>query len=435
MVKDAIASALLVSAAAAFAVVSTPSRPESGLAVAAASGRMDLRPDPNHRMILGVNVHRSRSAFDPALATKLQTSLGLPSSRDEVGQSLLKSSALLQRSIRLSTPLQRSGGSGDTPDVVTFTGGGSQQFAHGLPLTSADRTSFVGFLGAVGSQVASGGQLLELWNEWNLPTPLRAAGSVDSYGQLVRSAVPMIRKQAPNSKILIGAIGNDFQQTPLGPRFGGWTDAFLKTGLWKMGDGLSVHLYGNCMNGVDRQPIAFIARLADIQRKIRQANGGKSFPIYVTEVGWPERVGRCGFSGDERRDYSAQFLMLAQALDFVDGVWIYELTDSPGSPNDLEAHFGLANADYDLKSDSCGAREVAAILKAGHIRRASIDKGVVTILFDEHEPFQSAVWTADGSSKEMSLPEGSTWRPLCSADGWSSTSTIDLSSRPIFVRK
>jgi len=435
MVKNAIASAFLASAAAACAVVTAPWKPESGLAQAAATGSMDLRPDAHHRMILGVNVHRSRPGFDLDRAQRLQASLGLPSSRDEFGQSLLKSPALMQRSMSLSAVSGEAAATVGSSDVLTLTGGGSQQFAKGLPLSDADRASFAGFLGTISGKMAANGSLFEIWNEWNLPTPLRAAGSVATYEQLVRASVPVIRKQAPQSRILIGAIGNDFQPTLQGPRFGAWTDAFLKTGVWKMGDGLSVHIYANCMSGVDRQPVALIARLLDIESKIKQANGGKSFPIYVTEVGWPELVGRCGFTDEERRDFAAQFLLMAQGLDFVGGVWIYELIDSPGKPNDLETRFGLATADYDLKQDSCGVREATAILKTGRVRRVSVDNGVTTVMFDGSLPFQSAVWTTDGSVQKMTLPAGSTWRPLCSGDGWSAASTIDLTSRPIFIRK
>lgn len=435
MVKHAIASALLVSAVAAFAVVTTPSDRESDLARSATQGKIDLRADPGHQMILGVNVHRSRSGFNPTSTAQLQARLGLTSSRDEVGQSLLKSPALLKRSISLSARSHQPGDGFGMGDVVTLTGGGSQQFSRGLPLTDVDRASFVSFLDTVATEVGSGGQLLEIWNEWNLPTRLRAAGTVESYAQLVRASVPVIRKQAPNSKILIGAIGNDFVPTMQGPRFGGWTDGFLKTGLWKIGDGLSVHLYGNCMNGVDRQPIAFIARLLDIEKKISQANNGQSFPIYVTEVGWPDRVGRCGFSNEERQNFQAQFLLMAQALNFVKGVWIYELIDSPGEPNDLEAHFGIAKSDYELKPDSCGIQEISSILKRRSITRVTIDNGVVTVLFDQSLPLASAMWTADGSPRKLTLRNSSQWRPLCSAGGWSTSATIDLTSRPIFIRR
>ena len=180
--------------------------------------------------------------------------------------------------------------------------------------------------------------MLEIWNEWNLPTQLRKAGSAASYSALVDGTVPVLRNAFPHSTILAGAIGNDFVKNSGSTTYWGWTRDYLAGGSWKKADGLSVHLYANCMAGVARQPISMMQRLNTLDGLVRAANGGHSFPLYVTEVGWPGQHAACGFNEAERAAFPAQFLLMAEADPFVRGVWFYELRDGSGDRNDMEKH-------------------------------------------------------------------------------------------------
>lgn len=395
--------------------------------------RVVIAPHQQAQKTIGVGIHRGAPGFDADRTRILLDHFGFDAVRDEVGEAgdndvLPGEIGPAGRNDPLAAYYRRSG------TVLTITGGGSRQYRHGMPIQQADRDSYTRFAAEVAGRLAGSQAMLEVWNEWNLPTPLREAGAVGTYEDILRQVVPAMRAASPDAVILTGAVGNDFR------RAGGeivsweWTRALLRGDAWKLGDGFSVHIYANCMSGVERTPWAMWRRLKLVETALASANGGRDVPLYITEVGWTERVGSCGFSPEERVSFPAQFLFYIHAMPAVRGVWLYELQDRPGRDNDLETGFGLATHDYHVKPDSCGLRETIRLLKDHSLRALTIDGGLARADLRSASGAELRVlWAIDDRQPvRVSVPDSRAARRLCSAE--TLTGSVPVGIRPVVVR-
>jgi hypothetical protein len=383
-------------------------------------------------MIIGVGIHREFTGFDAYRSDEVLRQMGFESVRDDIGQSSGNATGGLLRSLALGGTLSSPLRSSSNTNVFIVSGGGSRQFANGIPLTAQERSTYYHFLNELGRFMSATQPILEIWNEWNLPTKLRTAGSAASYSALVDGAVPVLRNAFPRSTILSGAIGNDFVKTTGSTRFWDWTRGYLADGSWKKADGLSVHLYANCMAGIARQPISLVQRLNILDGMVRAANGGRSFPLYITEVGWPEQHASCGFNEAERAAFPAQFLLMAEAIPAIRGIWFYELRDGTGNRNDMENTFGFAAFDYQIKPSSCPLVQTIALLKTYRVNKVNIANGVATASLRSNAGVMSVVWSADGEPHRMPLPAGSHAKSLCAGPGTNSA-MIDLTILPQII--
>lgn len=392
-----------------------------------------IAPDQQGRKMIGVGIHRAAPGFDAEKTRVLLDHFGFDAVRDEVGEAgnntvLPGEIGPAGRNDPLGAYYRRPG------TVLTITGGGSRQYRHGMPVEAADRESYTRFATEVAQGLAGSPAILEIWNEWNLPTSLREAGAVHTYEDILRQVVPAMRAANPDAVILTGSVGNDFR------RAGGeivswdWTRALLRGDAWKLGDGFSVHIYANCMSGVQRTPWAMWQRLKVLETELASASGSRDVPLYITEVGWPERIGSCGFSPEERISFPAQFLFYIHAMPTVRGVWLYELQDRPGRDNDLETGFGLATHDYQAKPDACGLRETMRLLKEHSLRALTIDGGLVRAdLRSASGRVLRALWAIDDQQPvrvSVSPPAGA--KRLCSDDML--TGDLLVGIRPVLVR-
>lgn len=383
-------------------------------------------------MVIGIAVHRERSDFDAARSDDLVRRLGFSSIRDEIGQSADNAPGGLVRSLARGGPLSSPLRSTNKANLFAITGGGSRQFQQGIPVNPSERASYYRFIAGLGQRIGADRPMLEIWNEWNLPTSLRKSGSAASYSDLVRGAVPTLRQAFPGSVILAGSIGNDFASSLGTTSYWNWTRDYLAGGSWKQADGLSVHIYANCMAGMARQPVAMIQRLMELDGMVRAANANRSFPIYVTEVGWPEQHGACGFSQAERTAFPAQFLVMAEAMPFVRGVWLYELRDGSANRADMENTFGLANPDYTIKPSTCATAEIIALLKSYRVSGVEIKGGTAIASLQSSEGSLTLAWSADGAEHRMPLPQGAHARALCSTQD-AGGGPIDLTILPRII--
>lgn len=395
--------------------------------------RIVVAPHQQAQKTIGVGIHRVAPGFDAEKTRILLDHFGFDAVRDEVGEAgdnnvLPGEIGPAGRNDPLAAYYRRSG------TVLTITGGGSRQYRHGMPIEPADRESYTRFATEVARRLAGSPTILEVWNEWNLPTPLREAGAPHTYEEILHQVVPPMRAASPGAVILTGSVGNDFR------RAGGeivsweWTRALLEGEAWKLGDGFSVHIYANCMRGVQRTPWAMWQRLKALQTALASANGGRDVPLYITEVGWPERTGACGFSPEERVSFPAQFLFYIHAMPSVRGVWLYELQDRPGRRGDLETVFGLVTHDYLVKPDTCGVRETIRLLKQYSLGTLTIDGGLARADLRSASGSELRVlWAIDDQQPvRVSVPASMAARRLCSPE--TLTGSLLVGIRPVLLR-
>lgn len=260
--------------------------------------------------------------------------------------------------------------------LITLTGGGSRRFIGGMPLTEPDVTAFRNF--ATRSAKAFGPTpIFEIWNEWNLPTRMRPAGEVPSYIRVAKATYRALKATNKDAVVLVGAVGNDIGTGPFRPDRLKWLDAALSQGLLQTADGLSIHLYNNCGQYRAASLADMLWRIDYIHEMVLRKTG-RSYPIYITEVGWPTSkslVSKCGYPPQQSATQAARFLLAASAMPYVRGVWLYEYADRPRASG-LEGQFGRKSANGEPKAQNCDLSGVVRIIRSSTRRSLEVVDGI-----------------------------------------------------------
>jgi hypothetical protein len=112
-------------------------------------------------------------------------------------------------------------------------------------------------------------------------------------------------------------------------------------------DGLSLHHY--VFDKEPSNPEQLAPWLQSLHADIGSRLNGRDLPIYITEVGWPTHFGRKRTSPDLVAAYLSRLFFSLRTLDFVKGIWWYDLRDDGPDPFRLEDNFGLVGSAYSPK--------------------------------------------------------------------------------------
>lgn len=235
-----------------------------------------------------------------------------------------------------------------------FYDGGSQ------PVSKRAIDAFKKYAKLVDTETRSISPTIEIWNEWNIgagTVPKVRFSSPDSYVALVKSTSEALRENGFKGTILGGAVGEDQPDWP-------WLREAIQMGLLNYVDGISIHLYNHSHSKNKRGAPEFIHRIKLLDESIRPHNHDKSFPIYVTEVGWPNHLGRHSVSQDEAAREAEALLNEAIKLPYLKGIWFYELMDGGDNPFEREHNFGILTRDGKEKPISCAIRHWGKVQSA-----------------------------------------------------------------------
>ncbi|WP_354697384.1 hypothetical protein DSM112329_03009 [Paraconexibacter sp. AEG42_29] len=222
---------------------------------------------------------------------------------------------------------------------------GGQAAAVTPPADPATYGQFAAFLARrYGSRLAG----IEVWNEPNLTSFWSAPDAALAYARLLKAAYPLIKRAAPATPVLAGALA-------------GGDAAFLQrlydAGINGFYDVLSVHPYND-----GRDPEALIdARWASATflqglraiRAARDARGDRT-PVWLSELGWNTSTLRGslwldGVSPDQQADYLVRSLAMLQTatwgIDIASGVFVYRLRDIGVDADDPQHNYGLTGFD------------------------------------------------------------------------------------------
>ncbi|SFQ31905.1 hypothetical protein SAMN05216330_1266 [Bradyrhizobium sp. Ghvi] len=261
------------------------------------------------------------------------------------------------------------------------------------PSTDEARRRFTTYAAAAARSVAAQRPIFELWNEWNLAAKKDAAFSVENYLALAKVVQPAVKQAAPGSPLVVGAIGDDPGWT--------WTQRMLQSGILQYADGASIHLYNFCMGPAKRTSAEVVERLNAFHRLVSDASGNPTFPIYVTEAGWPTATNKCGVNEQAQADNMAQLILWAStASSWLKGIWLYELKDSGANPSDLEHNFGLYHFDNSPKPSACAVRDAWAFIRSStSAQEKKLPGGVVSIVASTPAGQRIAIWSGDPSRR------------------------------------
>jgi len=391
---------------------------------------------------LGVGVHLGtyvdRPIQTPAQTNRAVAQFGFNAIRDDLGQSkyeMDKKAGAPGKTKALQTLLATLP-PGVRP-VLALTSGDSMLFGGGLPLDQASRQSYADFAGAAAADYKIYNPIFEIWNEWNLGggSKNRVHGDPSSYVSLAEAAYSSIKRASPNSTVLVGSLASDIDPDRRLNRDWVWMTQAVNSGILKYGDGISVHIYNTCRPQDQRTPAEMIRRLSRLDTLLKQNNGGREYPIYVTEVGWPGQAKGCGFTPEQIRSYSSQFLLSLPHIKSVKGVWLYELKDSGSDPNNLEHSFGLMDYNYREKPSACGVREAMSILSKNTLTGYSTNAdGMTQVNYAGNDGEIHIVWTADErKTVNLSIPPGMSARHICSTERLPAGGVVTLGIEPVIL--
>lgn len=399
--------------------------------------------DANHPYMLGVGVHHGTFIETPrynvGLTQEALHTYGFQSFRDDFGWSFLEGNPtpdFPQQLLRLKTVIQ--GMMGSAVPVLALTSG-SPLFNDGvLPVTPQAQDSYAAFTARAAKLLNKYQPILEIWNEWNLGTGTRAhkPGTAADYVALAKKAHSAIEQAVPGSQILVGGMGTDVDPMPLMHRPWVWTREAIGLGLLDAGTGMSVHLYNICKTGDQRRPVELIDRLQQLDSLIRESRPA-GYPLYVTEVGWPDRLKTCGYSDEEQISFSSQFLFWATKFPTLKGVWLYELKNNGADQNDIEDRFGLLDNAYKKKPYICGVTDSwSALSHAKFTAEHRQPDGSVDIEFDVAGQKMDAMWLGTAAAKaSFVIPAGRQAKYICEDETYKSGTQVDLRDRPLVVTK
>lgn len=271
------------------------------------------------------------------------------------------------RSVKTLEATQRLAKLGLTPLLIASYGnrlydGGSQ------PYSDQGREAFANYASFAAKQLNA--PFVEIWNEWNIgggTKPRISSGSVNDYLKLSQEVYKKIKLTNPKAKVLVGALGDDYPNWK-------WAREAMAAGLLKVADGLSVHLYNYALSREKGGAEELIRRLDALANISKEYNGGSYFPIYITEVGWPNHIGLTRTTEEDASRDAGLLLLLAKARAHIKGIWFYEYRDSGNDPLEKEHHFGLVTIQNQEKPVSCTIKTFSKLLRNASYFQEFTDK-------------------------------------------------------------
>ena len=375
---------------------------------------------------LGAGLHLGQGKHEASMALASLRVLGLSSFRDEIYWSRFEDIDGNFRVDRIPGELRKALTDPRLgPKSMVILGYGNDRYdGGGRPVTDRGRTAFARYALEVARNFPQIGYL-ELWNEWNHAIGVKdgSKGNAEDYLRLVSVVAPALRNSGTKSKIVVGGLADDLPDWP-------FAQALVQKGILKYADAFSVHLY-NYSAGGRAVPQEMFDRLKRLQEILRAGNGGKDFPIMVTEMGWPTHEGKLGTSEAQSGAFISQFMFEATGFPWLHGVWIYELFNSGKNSNEREHNFGILKGDGAVKAGTCTIRESLDLLKnaqfvergttkgrARWIRFRGIEKSFVIVYSPDRNGEHEALVALGASNSIRSTCGETAATTSATTDGW-----------------
>ncbi|EFA82845.1 hypothetical protein PPL_04540 [Heterostelium album PN500] len=221
-------------------------------------------------------------------------------------------------------------------------GNGNQHYNNGQKPQGTNITvAFTNYVQWVVNKYKGKVQFYEVWNEWDLDDPGNP-NTATHYMQLANAAIPVIRANDPNAKILGGCITSDGMDQLFG-------DRVIQQGLATKVDGLSIHPYNFC-GGTDNTPEVWFRWVNLTNTRWTGLRNGVATPLYITEMTWPSsHPSTCGSTLEIQAAYLARVYFLARVIPNIKGMWWYDIFDDGVDFYDREHNFGLLDHNWSPK--------------------------------------------------------------------------------------
>jgi len=383
--------------------------------------------------IWGVGVHLPSGQTNATELRSLVQRLGISSFRDDVQWSQLEKEPGVFRFQNANAQIDDliAGRSGTRlPGMVVLLSDNALHF-RGMPRTDEDREAFAKYVKVVferfGDQVSG----YEVWNEWNLGAGARDGprGSVEDYVRLLERVRRVADEVGVKAPLVAGAVGN---------RDMAWIRRFVQLGGLRLADGFSIHPYNHSARDASAEEV--VSWMDALDRELRQANGGKSKPLYITEIGWPTHD-----KGTDEATAAARLFkmnLLLQSKPYAAGVWWYDLFDDGNNPSNREHRFGLMHVDHTPKPAFNALMQFMQIAaKRTVVRSTTTDKGTIVQLSESAGQPNIIAWAperavsarlrgASGPSRRLSLDSALSGATEARVDA---SRAVELSTVPVLL--
>jgi hypothetical protein len=181
---------------------------------------------------------------------------------------------------------------------------------------------------------------VEVYNEFNIGFGDRGTGPADSkpeyYFPLLKKTYETVKAAHPDTII----TGMSTAGVPLS-----WLESVMQLGGLNYMDTLSIHPYV-----YPKDPEMMVKSFKDVNDLVRRYNGGKSMPIWLSEIGWPTHNTLSGVSEKKAADNLVRGYVLSLA-NGVEKIYWYDLMNDGTNKSLNEDNFGLIRN----KADQLGA--------------------------------------------------------------------------------
>lgn len=369
--------------------------------------------------LYGTSTHFAQNKTNPDFFLQFTKGTAFNSHRDEIYWHDVEKEkglfALTGKAKVSAETINSSAQSGLYPLVVLDYGnklydGGDQ------PYSDEGRHAFGKYCYWVSSMLDSKVRYFEIWNEWNHgmgTSPPRKTGSAVDYVKLTEICAREIRKSKPDAIIIAGSVTNDWGAWP-------WLSSALENGLMKYANGISVHLYSFLISSGNGQE-AFISDRLNQLNTILSKYGNNH--IYITEIGWPNHLGKGSVTRADAAALAVRFILHAQASKTIKGIWFYELKDSGTNAYEKEDNFGLHDYTNKPKQSYCAINKLLdRTANNGYTNETLLDELSVRTYFNKKTRTQTTIiWRTlwDNQNKPIeisisSLNQFTTFKSDCS---------------------
>ncbi len=233
-------------------------------------------------------------------------------------------------------------------------------------------------------------RLYQVWNEWDggcgMEAKYRGTGDVDSYMKLLKNVYPRIKKIDPQAIVISNSVCTG----------DAWLESELKQGLLQTCDVVALHTYNYSRGEGMNTPEKWHERMVGVDRMLRGYNQGKPFPLYVTEMGWPNQIDNRGSTHETTAMYLARTYLLARTLPYIKGLWWYDFQDDGWDYRYNEDNFGIIRPDQTPKAAYHVMHDLAPVIKdAEFVRRVpSTDPDIWILQFRFNGKDLLAMWSS-----------------------------------------
>ncbi|QGY32296.1 hypothetical protein CUN67_25230 (plasmid) [Pantoea cypripedii] len=227
-------------------------------------------------------------------------------------------------------------------NVLCILDYGNQFYDHGdKPRSKEAISGFVNYINFLTSHYREKIKYYQVWNEWNGKVGNTTPGTVDEYKNIVRSAYPVIKSNAPQSIVITGSFSSAAFNKAIGiENRGDYLRDYLTPDMANFTDAIAVHPYTTYRKYPFDQYSYYLRQIRYAYNLVKENPYFKSKQVFITEIGWSTSISPFSVSLLSQSKLLNESLCDARKAGYA-GVFVYKFNDSKSFSNETEDGFGI----------------------------------------------------------------------------------------------